>query len=74
MNRVKLKYILLVLFISSVALSCKITRPYQQPAINANALYRDQTTTDTATIATMPWQNLFTAVSVTGQPNPGYSR
>ncbi len=60
MNRTHSKYILLSLFICSAALSCKVTRPYQQPAINANALYRDQTTTDTATIASMPWQSLFT--------------
>jgi outer membrane protein, multidrug efflux system len=60
MSRVKLRYILLVLFISSVVVSCKIAKTYQQPDVNTNALYRDQTTTDTATMASMPWQNLFT--------------
>ena len=48
-----------MLFISSAALSCKVAKTYQQPDINTSALYRDQTATDTATMATMPWQNLF---------------
>ena len=66
MSRIQLKYILLFLLITGAALSCKVTRPYQQPNINTNALYRDQTATDTATIASMPWQNLFTDTILKG--------
>jgi len=41
-------------------LSCKITKPYQRPDLNAGIdLYRGQTSEDTATIASMPWENLF---------------
>ena len=71
MNKIKLRYILLILFISSVVLSCKVTRPYQQPDINTNALYRDQNTTDTTTMATMPWQNLFTDTVLKGLVKEG---
>ncbi len=66
MSRVKLRYILLVLFISSVVVSCKVAKTYRQPDINTNALYRDQTTTDTATIANIPWQSLFTDTVLKG--------
>lgn len=41
--------------------ACRITQKYKQPAdIAGNKLYRDVTTTDTATLATMPWKQLFT--------------
>jgi NodT family efflux transporter outer membrane factor (OMF) lipoprotein len=41
-------------------LSCKVTKTYQQPDLNTNDLYRTQATADTATMAAMPWQSLFT--------------
>jgi NodT family efflux transporter outer membrane factor (OMF) lipoprotein len=41
--------------------SCKITTPYRQPnGLTGNGLYRDSLIGDTATIATMTWQQLFT--------------
>src|SRR5438270_8468243 len=59
-NRISIKtYLLLTLM--AVVMSCKITQPYQQPSdITSRPLYRDVTTTDTTTIATIPWQQLFT--------------
>jgi len=60
MTKSSVKYIFIVLVASSAILSCKVSKTYQQPDLNTNALYRDQTTTDTATIASMPWQSLFT--------------
>lgn len=56
-NRKGIWLILLVV----VFASCKITQPYQTPAdITSGPLYRDVTTSDTTTIATIPWQQLFT--------------
>jgi len=41
--------------------SCKVTQQYQRPANAAgNTLYRDVNTTDTSSIATVPWKQLFT--------------
>jgi len=60
MNKPFIKYILLILVIIGASLSCKVTRPYQQPDLNIGAdLYRGQTGTDTATMASMPWESLF---------------
>lgn len=59
MNKAYLKFIFLGVFIGSVMLSCKVTRRYEQPGLNTADAYRDQVTTDTATIANMPWQKLF---------------
>lgn len=60
MNQSTPKYIWLVLVAISVMFSCKVTKPYRQPDLNTNDLYRGQSTTDTTTMASMPWQTLFT--------------
>jgi len=60
MIRSSVKYIFIVLAAGSLLLSCKVSKTYKQPDLDTIALYRDQTTTDTTTIASMPWQNLFT--------------
>ncbi|WP_428328683.1 efflux transporter outer membrane subunit [Mucilaginibacter sp.] len=59
MNKIYLKYTFLVLLPISVMLSCRITKPYQQPEMNTSDLYRGKDNTDTTTIASMPWENLF---------------
>jgi len=60
MNKPFIKYIMLMLVIIGASLSCKVTRPYQQPDLNISTdLYRGQSGTDTATMATMPWESLF---------------
>jgi multidrug efflux system outer membrane protein len=59
MNKRYLKYIYLLLVLMGTVLSCKVTKPYKQPDLNTNDLYRGQTSTDTATIASMPWEKLF---------------
>lgn len=60
MTRTCLTYIFIISVAISVMLSCKVTKTYKQPDLNTNDLYRAQTTVDTATIAAMPWQSLFT--------------
>lgn len=51
----------LLLFLILWALSsCKVTKPYQRPASSGNnGLYGDTTITDTATIADIPWKQMF---------------
>ena len=55
----QLKYSSLLLVLIGLFLSCKITKTYEHPGVNTINLYRDQATTDTATIASIPWQTLF---------------
>lgn len=43
-----------------LAVSCKVTQPYQQPDPGPAALYRDHVGNDTNSIATRPWQYFFT--------------
>ncbi|MCR8561106.1 TolC family protein [Mucilaginibacter sp. BJC16-A38] len=59
MNRSYIKYTLLIALLSAT-LSCKITKTYKQPDLNTNDLYRGKSTTDTTTIATLPWEKLLT--------------
>jgi multidrug efflux system outer membrane protein len=59
MNRDCLKYIFLFALLSGALLSCRITKSYKRPDVNTNGLYRGQQSTDTATLASMPWQSLF---------------
>ena len=40
--------------------ACSVTKTYQAPAVKTDGLYRGQNVTDTATMASQPWQTLFT--------------
>lgn len=42
------------------ATSCRITQPYRSPGVDVDNLYRDVASTDTATIATLPYTQIFT--------------
>lgn len=59
MNRINIKYTFFTAIFLGMALSCKVTKPYEQPQLNSNDLYRGHQTTDTTTIATLPWERLF---------------
>jgi multidrug efflux system outer membrane protein len=58
MNRYFIRYIALFALVGVVSVSCRVTKKYQSPQVNINGLYRDLAATDSATLATMPWQNL----------------
>ena len=61
MNKTYIKYLFVVLALTGSMLSCKVvTKTYKQPELNTNDLYRGQNTADTTTIASMPWQSMFT--------------
>jgi len=71
MNFKYLRYILLPAVLLSALFSCKVTKPYRQPDLKTINLYRDQNQTDTATIATMPWQTFFTDTILKNLINEG---
>jgi len=53
------KQILTALCLMMVMGACKVTKTYERPDLKTGALYRDQTSTDTTSMASMPWQDLF---------------
>lgn len=53
--------LLVILAAAGFLASCRVTKPYQQPeAVADSKLYRDSTSTDTTTMADLPWTQLFT--------------
>jgi outer membrane protein, multidrug efflux system len=62
-NRMRRSFLPHILFFGlAVALlsSCKVTRPYASPEMTVTDLYRGVTTNDTASMAYLPWNQLFT--------------
>jgi multidrug efflux system outer membrane protein len=74
MNRYYFKYFFLLVVCIGVFLSCKVTKQYKQPEANAINLYRDQNTTDTATIAAIPWQTFFADTVLRALINEGLNQ
>ncbi|NTS42965.1 efflux transporter outer membrane subunit [Flavisolibacter sp. BT320] len=60
MKRSFLQHILFFGLAVALLSSCKITQPYQSPEMTVTDLYRGVTTNDTASIAFLPWNQLFT--------------
>ncbi|MBP1651539.1 MAG: efflux transporter outer rane subunit [Bacteroidetes bacterium] len=57
----KQQALLVILTAATFAVSCRVTKPYKQPENVADSkLYRDSTTTDSTTMADLPWTQLFT--------------
>jgi len=53
------KQVFVLLAATSLLSACAVTKTYKSPDILTEGLYRDQRTTDSATIANMPWQSVF---------------
>jgi multidrug efflux system outer membrane protein len=53
------KQIFSLLVATALLSACSVTKSYKSPQVNTNGLYREQTTTDSTTLASMPWQSLF---------------
>src|SRR5215204_2289590 len=60
MTRKILRYLFFVMVVVLAMSSCKVTKPYELPNMNTSNLYRDISPTDTATIATLPYIQIFT--------------
>src|SRR5690554_1821842 len=54
------KTVAFILVIAITVSSCGITKPYVSPSSPSAELYRDIDTSDTTTIANLPWQEIFT--------------
>lgn len=58
MNTRSYKYYFIIGF-SVLSLAGCVTKKYERPVLNSNGLYRESTTTDSTTIADLPWKTLF---------------
>ncbi len=57
----KKRYIIISLILITFSFqSCFVAKKYQTPGINMDDQYRNVSTTDSATLALMPWKELFT--------------
>ena len=52
------KYSILIGF-TILTLSACVTKKYERPQVKSEGLYRDKNTTDTTTMADLPWKTLF---------------
>jgi multidrug efflux system outer membrane protein len=61
LNFMKFRNKLSFLIIGSIilTLSACVTQKYNRPEVKSDGLYRDQKTTDSTTIADLPWKSLF---------------
>lgn len=60
MNQVFVRYISIVSLAIFLLTACKVAEPYRAPEDLPLQSYREQTATDTNTIATIPWNRYFT--------------
>ncbi len=60
MNKKIFRYLLMFAFAGFFLVSCKVTQPYKSPIMSVDSLFRDRATTDTATIASIHWNDFFT--------------
>ncbi|MVN22523.1 efflux transporter outer membrane subunit [Mucilaginibacter arboris] len=74
MNFLYKKQLVFFFGLISVLASCKITKSYKAPDLNTKNLFRDQLTTDTATLANKKWQSLFADTILTGLIEEGLNR
>lgn len=59
-----LTYCLPVVLLMAAFSSCRVSKRYQRPATDTLLLYRDQNGTDTITMASMHWDQLFSDTSL----------
>jgi NodT family efflux transporter outer membrane factor (OMF) lipoprotein len=59
MNKSFLKYLSFVSLVVLMA-SCKVTQTYQSPEVSTEGLFRGANSTDTNSIANLPWREVFT--------------
>ncbi|RBL88960.1 efflux transporter outer membrane subunit [Chitinophaga flava] len=56
----KLNFYMCLLMALMLITACSVTHPYKVPDANTNGLFRNQQLTDTATLATLHWREIFT--------------
>ena len=60
MNFQTYRYIILLPVIVLVMVSCKISKPYEQPKVQNENLYRNVITDDSSSMADLSWREVFT--------------
>ncbi len=60
MKTYSIKYIILIAGFAGMLYSCNTSKQFQRETVNTDNLYGSQATSDTATIASKPWRELFT--------------
>lgn len=50
----------------TVFASCRVTKPYESPQLKTMGLFREQTSTDSTTMANTPWQTVFADPELAG--------
>ncbi|MCX2451743.1 efflux transporter outer membrane subunit [Pedobacter sp. PLR] len=51
---------------ATVFASCRVTKPYESPELKTTGLFREQTSTDSTTMANTPWQSVFADPQLSG--------
>lgn len=60
MNKYSIKYIILIAALAAVLVSCSTSRHYQRGTVSTDKLFGDTVVTDSVTMASQPWHELFT--------------
>ena len=60
MRTISIKYIILIAGFAGMMYSCNTANHFQRDTVNTDKLYGSSATTDTATMASKPWRELFT--------------
>ncbi|HEY3390538.1 MAG TPA: TolC family protein [Prolixibacteraceae bacterium] len=60
MRTFSIRYIILIALFGGILYSCNTSRQFNRDTVNTDDLYGSSATTDTATIASKPWRELFT--------------
>lgn len=55
-----IKYFTVIIIAGVFIASCSVTRPYQAPEVDTDSLYRGSLNGDTASLAALKWNSLFT--------------
>ena len=59
MKTIPIKQLLTFTVLTVALASCKLMQPYQRPQLTSGTLYRGASTTDTVTLASLPWREMF---------------
>lgn len=68
------KHSFAVIAVLLLSLSACVTQKYTRPAVKADGLYRGQNTTDSASIADLPWKTLFADPTLQGLIEQGLNQ
>lgn len=60
MNKHSIKYLILIAGLAAALVSCSTSRQYQRGMVSTDKLFGDTVVTDSVTMASQPWRELFT--------------